>query len=103
MDKVILRIYAMASGKKSGKEGKGKVSLGKHGFLYYLTPEAPLTSPLHRGHKISLGRGQLIPSRTASTPTLAVPTGAPSTHTPQGIHGKDCRRVVASHSSKLRV
>ena len=27
------RIYAMASSKKSGKEGKGKVSLGKHGFL----------------------------------------------------------------------
>ena len=60
MDKVILRIYAMASGKKCG-EGKGKVFLGKHGFLYSLTPEAPPPSPLHRGHKTSLGRGQLIP------------------------------------------
>lgn len=103
MDKVILRIYAMASGKKSGKEGKGKVSLGKYGFLYALTPEAPPPSPLHRGHKTSLGRGQLIPYRTASTPTLAVPIGAPPTHTPQGIHGKGCRGAVASHSSKLRV
>ena len=55
MDKAILRIYAMASGKKSGKEGKGKVFLGKHGFLYCLTPEAPLPSPLHRGHKTALG------------------------------------------------
>ena len=36
MDKVILRIYAMASGKKSGKEGKGKVSLGKNGFFILL-------------------------------------------------------------------
>lgn len=61
MDKVILRIYAMASGKKSGKEGKGKVSLGEHSFLYCLTPEAPLPLPLHRGHKTSLGRRQLIP------------------------------------------
>lgn len=61
MDKVILRIYAMASGKKSGKKGKGKVSLGEHGFLYCLTPEAPLPLPLHRGHKTSLGRRQLIP------------------------------------------
>lgn len=61
MDKVILRIYAMASGKKSGEEAKDKVSLGKLGFLYRLTPEAPLPSPLRRGHKTSLGRGQLSP------------------------------------------